>query len=64
VLEATTPEAGWLSGPAPDGADVTLACLTDFMALMHPDLFGDRYPRLAAHAARADSEAAFAATKP
>ncbi len=64
ALEAETPGTGWLGGPEPDGADVTRACLSDFVALMHPDLFGDSYPRLAAHAARADAEPAFAATRP
>jgi glutathione S-transferase len=64
TLDAAAPSEGWLGGAAPDGSDVTLACLSDFAALMHPDLMEGRYPRLAAHAARANEHPAFAATRP
>jgi glutathione S-transferase len=64
-LETAAPEAGWFGGDAPDGADIAFVCMTDFVVMMHPDLLdAARFPRLVAHAARADALEAFAATRP
>jgi glutathione S-transferase len=55
----------WLHGGALTQADITTAVTLDFTRIVNPALIDDaRYPRLVAHAARANALPAFAATYP
>lgn len=64
AMEAVAPEAGFFGGDAPDGADVGFVCAFDFIGVMHPEIAGGPYPRLAALSARANALASFADTRP
>ncbi|MEO0761440.1 MAG: glutathione S-transferase family protein, partial [Pseudomonadota bacterium] len=64
LLEQEAPAAFW-GGEAPDGSDIAVACLSDFVAHTGPQLeIARRCPGLAAHAARAATLAPFAGTRP
>ena len=63
ALEAAAPD-GFFGGDRPDGADVAIVCAFEMAAHMHPGLLDGGFPRLAAHAARAGTLAAFADTRP
>lgn len=64
ALDALIPEADWLGGAKPNGADIAAVCAHDFAAFVNPHLLGPGYPRLAALAGRANALPAFAATRP
>ena len=65
IMEAHTPEAGF-GGPdgGPDGATVAVITAYDFTAKVFPDLVENRYPRLAALSAHANTLPAFESTRP
>ncbi|MEM7499340.1 MAG: glutathione S-transferase family protein [Pseudomonadota bacterium] len=63
-LEAMAPEDGFFGGAEPDGSDLAIMALYDFVALTNPDLLDAGYPRLAALADRANAIPALGATKP
>lgn len=56
LLEAERPESLWWFGDAMGHADIALACALRFVTEAHPGLIDAAgYPRLAAHAARAEA---------
>lgn len=62
-MEARAPEAGWLGGDAPNGADVAFVITHDFIQATNPRLLEGRQ-KLAALARRARDLPAFAETMP
>lgn len=64
LLEACTPENGFLAGATPAGADVAAVASFDFVTRVHPDLVSDGYPRLKSLSARSNAIEAFAASIP
>lgn len=62
ALETETPAAGFFGGAAPDGVDVAVVCLVDFVSTMHPHLLTQ--PKLKALAERANALPAFETTHP
>ena len=64
ALEAEAPEAGFLGGARPNGADIAIVCAFQFVEATNPWLLDPGFPRLAALAVRAMAIEPFAATKP
>ena len=63
-LEKLTPASGWLQGSRVSAADVATACVCRFAQYYRKETTIDeaRYPRLAAHSARAEALPEFVAT--
>ena len=59
VLEAACPDAGFYGGTAPNGVDVGVVPLVDFIETTNPALMGAGRPKLKALAARANALPAF-----
>lgn len=63
AIDAATPEQGWFGGAGPDGSDIAVVCLHDFIAATNPGLL-EGAGRLAALATRANALPPFGDTRP
>ncbi|MEM8821170.1 MAG: glutathione S-transferase family protein [Pseudomonadota bacterium] len=63
-IEASLPAEGFFGGSAPNGADIATAALHDFLISTNPFLIEASFPKLGAHAARANTLEEISSTRP